>query len=91
MSVEKITDPSPGGPLHVIFRVSSTSYDEACDAAKREAKASGWLTKTRGGAWQSDVPNEWLVELVARPPVLPDGVLFAGTVGEFLDAIEGSS
>jgi hypothetical protein len=72
VSVETITDAGYGGPLHVIFRVSATSYDQACDAAKREAKASGWATKTRGGARQSDVPGEWLVELAARPPSLPD-------------------
>lgn len=29
--------------------------------------------------------REWLVTLIARPPALPEGVLFAGTVGEFLD------
>jgi hypothetical protein len=68
VSVEKIADQGYGGPPHVIFRVSATSYDEACDAAKREAKASGWRTKTRGGAWQGDVPGEWLVELAAWPP-----------------------
>jgi hypothetical protein len=68
MSVEKITDPGDGGPLHVIFRVSAEDYDSAATAAKVEAKATGWRTKTRGGAWAVG-PGEWLVELRARPPV----------------------
>ena len=70
MSVEKITDTGYGGPPHVIFRVRAEDYDSAATAAKAEAKAAGWRTKTRGGAWAVG-PGEWCVELAAWPPKVP--------------------
>lgn len=100
MRIVDITPGSPeGAPAHVTFRVWAVGSTDAADKAKREARESGWRTKTLGrvdlvgpaDGTERTALREWDVMLVARPPALPEGVLFAGTVGEFLDLVEGGS
>ena len=92
MNIKEIV-PGSTGTHRVTFAVTAIGSTDAAERAKREARESGWRTKTLAridlvgppdGTERSQV-REWLVTLIARPPALPEGVLFAGTVGEFLE------
>lgn len=72
MSVKTIERSEFGGPPHVTFRVAGDDRFDAEDNAKREARESGWRTKTLCQTrldQRVDGKRVWLVTLAAWPPV----------------------